>query len=384
MKSLLILLLTGISTISWAAAPEGWHVLAGEWKTDGNVVTGTASEGDAWLESDAFYNDFIVELDFKTPVASNGGVQVRSHWLPKEETPDTKIMYGYQVNIDTSVKGSTGSIIDKNGRGDLTKASPDIQKVLKPTEWNSLRIEGRAGTISAWVNGVQSTHLNDEAYIGGRIAFQVEPLNGAKNSIAYRNIRVKDLGRTQQWRSLFNGKSIKGWKVYGTEIFDVEDGTIIGRSGPNKSEGYLLTNETWTDFRVRGKFLMLGAGNYGLFYRAKVTLREKDGYPLISGVQGEVDPAYPGPSGWHYESYRRGWIHEKPQTKSMRGYAAPTDTWGEIEIRAIGNRTTSWINGIRIVDFYDDNPQVFEGGFALQLHSGGADGIKWKDLYVLK
>ena len=41
----------------------------------------------------------------------------------------------------------------------------------------------------------------------------------------------------------------------------------------------------------------------------------------------------------------------------------------------MGNRTTSWINGIRIVDFHDDNPQVFEGGFALQLHAGGADGI---------
>ena len=200
----------------------------------------------------------------------------------------------------------------------------------------------------------------------------------------YRNIKINDLGRTGDWRSRFNGRSLKGWEVYGTERFDVEDGVIIGRSGPKKSEGYLLTKETWTDFRVRGSFKMLGAGNFGLFYRSTITLREKDGYPIISGIQGEVDPAYPGPSGWHYESYRRGWLHEEPQKESMRGYAAPPDTWGEIEIRCIGNRTTSWINGIRIVDFYDPNPQVFEGGFALQLHAGGVEGIMWKDLFVLE
>lgn len=385
MKSLIVCALTCITSLVWAQAPAGWHSLSGTWIQSGDAVTGTAAQDDAWLESDAVYHDFILELEFKTPVASNGGVQVRSHYLPKEGTPKRSVMYGYQVNIDTSNEVSTGGVIDKNGRGDLTQASPDALKTMKATDWNRLRIEGRAGTLQVWVNEVKATHLYDEAFIGGHIALQVEPIKGAKNSITYRNIKIEDLGRTGAWRSLFDGQSTKGWKVYGTEIFDVEDGTIIGRSGPRKSEGYLLTDETWTDFRVRGKFLMLGAGNYGLFYRAHVNMRDKNGfpYPYVSGVQGEVDPRFPGPSGWHYESYRRGWLFEKPQEDSMRAYAAPPNTWGEIEIRAIGNRTTSWINGIRIVDFYDNKPQVFEGGFALQLHAGGTDGIQWKDLYVL-
>jgi hypothetical protein len=68
----------------------------------------------------------------------------------------------------------------------------------------------------------------------------------------------------------------------------------------------------------------------------------------------------------------------------MRAYAARPDEWGEIEIRVVGNRATSWVNGIRIVDFHDENQQLFEGGFALQLHDGGAEGILWKDLYVLE
>ena len=62
---------------------------------------------------------------------------------------------------------------------------------------------------------------------------------------------------------------------------------IDGHSGPKKSEGYLGTVETFKDFRVRGTFKMLGSGNYGLFYHSSITLKD-DGYPVISGLQGEV------------------------------------------------------------------------------------------------
>ena len=373
-----------VSGLASAEILEGWHVLAGEWTLEGGVVVGRSEDSDAWIQTDAFYNDFTLELEFKTPLACNGGVQVRSHWLPKENELETNVFYGYQYNIDTRTKVDTGVIIDQNGRDAMVGPSPEAQQALKPTDWNHMRIEARGDVMSLWINGVKANHFNDEKFLGGHIAFQVMPLEEDVGEIHYRNIKIEDLGRSGNWRSIFNGKSIEDWKVYGTERFDVENGTIIGRSGPKKSEGYLLTDETWTDFRVRGSFKMLGEGNFGLFYRSKITLRERDGYPIISGVQGEVDPAFPGPSGWHYESYRRGWIHEEPQKESMRAYAAPPDVWGEIEIRCIGNRTTSWINGIQIVDFYDQRPQVFEGGFALQLHAGGVEGIMWKDLFVLE
>jgi hypothetical protein len=384
MRRFVVAMLVLVSGVGSAEMPEGWEVLTGEWTFDGGLIVGRADGGDAWLQMDGFYNDFTLELEFRTPEACNGGVQIRSHWLPKEVDLKPNVFYGYQYNIDTGEKGGTGVIIDQNGDGGLVVASPEAQKAVKATDWNHMRIEARGNVMSLWINGVKANHINDEKFLGGHIALQVMPLEEGIGEIHYRNIKINDLGRTGDWRSIFNGRSLKGWEVYGTERFDVEDGVIIGRSGPKKSEGYLLTKETWTDFRVRGSFKMLGAGNFGLFYRSTITLREKDGYPIISGIQGEVDPAYPGPSGWHYESYRRGWLHEEPQKESMRGYAAPPDTWGEIEIRCIGNRTTSWINGIRIVDFYDPNPQVFEGGFALQLHAGGVEGIMWKDLFVLE
>ncbi len=42
------------------------------------------------------------------------------------------------------------------------------------------------------------------------------------------------------------------------------------------------------------------------------------------------------------------------------------------------------MNGIRVLNLEDDDQRLFEGSFALQLHTGGAEGIGWKDLYVLR
>jgi hypothetical protein len=161
----------------------------------------------------------------------------------------------------------------------------------------------------------------------------------------------------------------------------VEDGVIIGRSGPKKSEGYMATKDRWTDFRVRGSFKMLGEGNFGLFFHSSIALREDDGYPVISGMQGEVEPSWPGSSGWIYESYKRGWL-EEPDTGVMPAFALKQNEWNTIEIRSVGPRYTTWVNGIRTLDFDDPKPLLTEGQFALQLHTGGVDGIQWKDILV--
>lgn len=375
MKWIITLVVLSTCAIAQAEAPTGWAELSGKWNEKKSVLTSKAKDSDAILQSNEAQYDFDLSLDFR---GDAGSIYLRSHWLPQESNTESKMLYGYRIELGNAKQ--TGTITNTYSGEQLVIASPDAQKVVKSDDWNSLHVTARGPVISIWINGVKANHLNDEAFIGGHIALVANP----ESSIEFRNAKLTPKERKGEWSALFNGTSLDGWTVYGSERFDVEDGLIIGRSGPKKSEGYLLTDRSWTDFRVRGSFWMLGAGNYGLFYRSKIALRENDGYPLIAGVQGEVDPAYPGPSGWHYESYRRGWIHEPPQKESMRAWAAPPNAWGQIEIRCIGNRTTSWINGIRIVDFYDNNPQVFEGGFALQLHAGGADGIRWKDLYVLE
>jgi len=371
---------------------SGWQALGGQWTVKDGVVSGLARKDEnAWLLWTAReLADFELTLEFRTPVPTNGGVQFRSHWLPRVplkegETADTapKQMYGYQANIETRQRAATGRLVDENGRGPLAEADEAALKTLKQKDWNTMTVRAVGNLLEISLNGVPAVKYEDEAFIGGYLALQsfAWDLQGESAAVEYRNLKLRDLGRTGNWRALFDGKSFDGWKKWGEEEWSIEDGTIVGRCGPKKSEGYLATIETWKDFRVRGRFRMLGEGNYGLFYHSTITLRE-DGYPVIAGLQGEVAPEYPSPTGWVYESYKRGWL-EKPDMNRLAAWALRPGAWNEIEIRSQGNRVTTWVNGVRAVDITDQGQQLFEGSFALQLHTGGSAGIMWKDLYVL-
>lgn len=366
---------------------DAWVPLSGEWRLDNGEIVGRTAAEMGWLRTKSEFADFELSLEFQTPKPCNGGVQFRGHWLPMlpaqegvkaEDLP--RRMYGYQANIDTTHPEQTGAVMVEHGVEPLCYASPEAQKTLKANDWNLLFVRAVGPIIEVAVNGVPAARVYDERFLQGLVALQVQAVDQVPAEVRYRNVKIRDLGRTGEWTSLFNGKDLSGWKNWGSEEFSVEDGAIMGRSGPKKSEGYLCTEASWKDFRARGRFKMLGEGNFGLFYHASIALRE-DGFPVITGVQGEVEPSWPGSTGWHYESYRRGWI-VKPDTQQLGAWALRPGEWNEIEIRAVGNRITTWVNGIQTVDFYDNRHQVFEGGLALQLHAGGVDGIAWKDLFV--
>ncbi len=356
--------------------------LAGDWRLEGGVLVGRTTAGaDAWWRAPGTRWDFELEVEFRAPGAVRGGVAFRSHWLPRvsDEGSGPRQMYGYCVGIDAQWEG-TGTISDVNGRNVLVRSTEGSDDALDPEGWNRLSVRAQGGLAEVRINGIVAATSSDEAMIGGLVGLRVMPGEGGDGEIYFRNFRILDLGRAGDWRSLFDGETLEGWKNWGSERWLVEGGTIQGRRGPKVSEGYLATTEQWRDFRVRGEFLMRGEGNYGLFYHSAVRLRE-DGYPIISGVQCEVEPSYPGSTGWHYESYRRGWL-VRPDMAQVAAYALRQDEWNAIEVRSVGNRITSWVNGYRIVDFVDASPQLFEGSFALQLHAGEGVGIDWRAFFV--
>ncbi|MBI4558547.1 MAG: DUF1080 domain-containing protein [Candidatus Hydrogenedentes bacterium] len=374
---------------------KGWLPISGQWQIDGEELIGKATGGEmAWILSTQTYADFELKLEFITPVPCNGGVQFRSHWLPVLPIPEgvnpadaPKQIYGYQADIDTrgpdTTKDRTGAIVDENGRWGLATPADATVRRVRPSEWNTMRVKAVGDKIEVYVNGVPASEVQDDRMLQGGLGLQVNSRDfPGIAEVRYRNILVRDLGRGGNWRTLFDGKTLKGWKEWGTESWSVEDGAIVGRSGPKKSEGYLATNETWKDFRVRGQFKMMGTGNFGLFYHSTITLRE-DGYPVISGLQGEVAPEFPGPTGWVYESYKRGWL-VKPDPATLPALALRPGDWNEIEIRSADNHITTWVNGLQVLDHVDDGQQLHEGSFALQLHTGGVDGIMWKEIYVEK
>jgi hypothetical protein len=170
--------------------------------------------------------------------------------------------------------------------------------------------------------------------------------------------------------SLFNGKNLKGWVVYGTEKWYVEDGLLVSESGPDKDYGYLGTKKNFKNFELNLEFKQEADGNSGVFIRSTV-----DG-TKVSGWQVEVAP--PGHNtGGIYESYGRGWLIKPDVDKDS---ALKYGDWNKMKIVVNGDRLVSYLNGIEMVDFTDSKIGQGEGGILLQIHDGGGIKVYWRNI----
>ena len=175
-----------------------------------------------------------------------------------------------------------------------------------------------------------------------------------------------------QTSTLFNGKDLDGWKIYGTERWYVEDGLLICESGEDKEYGYLGTEKNYKDFILTLEFKQESNGNSGVFIRSTV-----DG-TKVSGWQVEVAPMGKH-TGGVYESYGRGWLIKPDPEKE---HVLKEGEWNKMMIKVQGPRLTSWLNGIEMIDFEDDKIGRGEGGIVLQIHSGGDVKVSWRNIEI--
>lgn len=174
--------------------------------------------------------------------------------------------------------------------------------------------------------------------------------------------------------SLFNGKNLDGWIIYGTEKWYVENGELICESGPDKDYGYLGTNKYFDDFILELDFKQEDNGNSGVFFRSTV-----DGVK-VKGWQVEVAP--PGyHSGGIYESYGRGWLIKPDQSKDS---IVKMGEWNKMKIKVFGDEVTTWINENQMIKIKDSIIGLGKGGVALQIHDGGGIKVKWKNINLTK
>lgn len=175
-------------------------------------------------------------------------------------------------------------------------------------------------------------------------------------------------------RSLFNGKDLEGWIVYGTEKWYVENGLLVSESGPDKGYGYLGTQEFFKDFELTMEFKQEADGNSGVFIRSTVEGTK------VSGWQVEVAPPDLH-TGGIYESYGRGWLVKPDPSKDK---ALKYGDWNEMKIVVKGDRLISYLNGVEMVDFSDAKIGQGEGRILLQIHDGGGIKVYWRNIRIKK
>jgi hypothetical protein len=187
-------------------------------------------------------------------------------------------------------------------------------------------------------------------------------------------------GRTET-KHLFDGRSLDGWEGY-ADLWSVRDGVIVAKNKePLKFSTYLLTKDTYTDFR--------------LTLAAKLVESEMHSGVCFWGVvktdvskEPEKDRSkytYAGhlvmfPSGYGmWDLFGRNGL---PVDGGPAKKVGKQHDWNDIEILAQGNRVRVAINGSAVVDWRDPEPDRIKAGpIGLQLHSNNVpQEIQFKGL----
>lgn len=174
------------------------------------------------------------------------------------------------------------------------------------------------------------------------------------------------------WKSVFDGKTLKGWHQMGDGDWVIEEGAITGKTQTAaKLYGLLVSDKKYKNLKVKFSFKSL-EGNSGFYVRARVEKPDK-----ARGLQIEVDPR--NNTGGIYESYGRKWVSKPDEALVKKAFKY--DQWNQMEILAEGGHIVTWLNGIQIAESKND-PVLEAGHFILQMHSGSKLLVRFKDIQV--
>ena len=213
---------------------EGWIQRGGKaiYRVEDGIIVGSSvpNTSNSFLCTERDYGDFELELEYLVDPRMNSGIQIRSKSLPDYHNGR---VHGYQVEIDPSERAWSAGIYDEGRRGWLYPLTdnPAAQKAFKQNEWNKYRVVAVGDSIKTWINDVPAADLVDSMTLTGFIALQVHATKETEPLLVkWRNLRIKDLGK-REWKPLFDGKSLAGWKTSGDGKLETTQGVISCRGG---------------------------------------------------------------------------------------------------------------------------------------------------------
>lgn len=187
-------------------------------------------------------------------------------------------------------------------------------------------------------------------------------------------------GQSDGWRSLFDGKTLKGWhQLNGKAQYEVVNGTITGTTVTREPNSFLATNEEYGDFILELE-LKVGNMNSGVQFRS---LSDAGNNGKVRGYQAEIDPSERAWSGGIFDEGRRGWMYQTEMNPAAKKAFVKTG-WNKYRIEAIGSVIRTWVNDIPVAYMVDD--MTPKGFIALQVHgvkerAGGAQ-IQWRNISI--
>jgi hypothetical protein len=169
-----------------------------------------------------------------------------------------------------------------------------------------------------------------------------------------------------QWVSLFDGKTLDGWKVgENASTFKVEDGAIVV-NGPRAHLYYVgpVANHDFRNFELKADVMTTPGSNSGLYFH---TAYQEGGWPA-KGYEVQVNNSHTDPK-------RTAGLYA---IKDNLEAPAKDGEWFTMTITVQGKHVTTAVNGKTIVDYTEPadvqrppdmkDRLIASGTFAIQGH----------------
>jgi hypothetical protein len=181
---------------------------------------------------------------------------------------------------------------------------------------------------------------------------------------------VRSAENDRDWISLFDGKTLNGWRSGKLDSFKVVDGAIV-TDGPTAHLFYSgpVKDASFKNFEFKVEVLTKAAANSGVYFH---TAYQADGFPK-EGFEVQVNNTATG---------ERGYL-ERKKTGSLYGVRnvykklVQDDQWFELRIVVRGKQVQTYVDGMLLVDYVEpEKPAgrgpVSRGTFAFQCHDPGS------------
>jgi Domain of Unknown Function (DUF1080) len=198
-------------------------------------------------------------------------------------------------------------------------------------------------------------------------------------------LAILSLSHHNMAQSLFDGKTLKGWKqLNGKAKYEVKDGVIIGTAVADTPNSFLTTEKDYGDFIFECEVNVDEGLNSGIQFRSL----SKPDYQnnRVHGYQVEIDASDRSYSGGIYDEARRGWLYVPDLNAPAMTAFKRKNQWNKYKIEAIGHNIRTFVNGIEVAHIIDD--MTTTGFISLQVHSIGkrkedeGKQVRWRNIKI--
>jgi len=160
----------------------GWKVVGGPyWKVVDNAIVGQSDDRKqgSMLYTEKPYGDVILEAEVRFSGEIDSGIMVRR--------PELQVQIGVSRSLkrDMTCSFYTGTYPEE-------ARAPKAAELLKPGEWNRIRVEAKGDTFTVWLNGAQVSQYKDAKYAEpGPIGLQIHA--NVLMKVEFRDVRALTL-----------------------------------------------------------------------------------------------------------------------------------------------------------------------------------------------